>query len=94
MEEGAFGRCAGCFERGGAAKEAVRIDDTKLKDLHGKIVELTDRQLFFVTQAQAMERPMIEREHETLSVAIQCALLSISRSSYYNEPKGESAGSL
>ena len=32
---------------------------------------------------------MIERGHPDLSVGKQCALLSISRSSFYYEPKGE-----
>jgi transposase len=31
----------GVFERGGAAREAAQADDTKLKDLHAKIGELT-----------------------------------------------------
>ncbi len=34
---------------------------------------------------------MIERGHPDLSVGKQCALLSISRSSFYYEPKGETA---
>ena len=33
---------------------------------------------------------MIERSHPTLSIGAQCRLLSISRSSFYYEPKGES----
>ena len=32
---------------------------------------------------------MIERNHPTLSVGAQCRLLSISRSSFYYEPLGE-----
>jgi putative transposase len=32
---------------------------------------------------------MIEKNHPRLSVAQQCRLLSISRSSFYYEPKGE-----
>ena len=34
---------------------------------------------------------MIERNHPTLSVGTQCRLLSISRSSFYYEPQGETA---
>ena len=34
---------------------------------------------------------MIEKDHPCLSVAEQCRLLSISRSSFYHEPKGETA---
>ena len=33
---------------------------------------------------------MIERSHPTLSVGAQCRLLSISRSSFYYSPQGES----
>ncbi len=32
---------------------------------------------------------MIERHHPTLSIGAQCRLLSISRSSFYYEPRGE-----
>jgi len=32
---------------------------------------------------------MIERVHQTLSIRSQCRLLSISRSSFYYEPQGE-----
>ena len=33
---------------------------------------------------------MIERNHPTLSIGAQCRLLSISRSSFYYQPRGES----
>ena len=36
-----------------------------------------------------MRRGMIERSHPTLSVGAQCRLLSISRSSFYYAPRGE-----
>lgn len=32
---------------------------------------------------------MIERGHPALSIGVQCRLLSISRSSFYHEPAGE-----
>lgn len=32
---------------------------------------------------------MIEKNHPSLSVGVQCRLLSISRSSFYYAPKGE-----
>ena len=32
---------------------------------------------------------MIERDHPVLSIGAQCRLLSISRSSFYHEPAGE-----
>ncbi len=34
---------------------------------------------------------MVGKEHPNLSIAKQCRLLSISRSSFYYEPKGETA---
>jgi len=37
---------------------------------------------------------MIEKHHSDLSIARQCRLLSISRSSFYYEPKGETAFNL
>ena len=37
---------------------------------------------------------MIERDHPKLAIIKQCHLLSISRSSYYHEPKGESTENL
>ncbi len=51
------------------------------------------RQRFFVTKAQALDREvrrtMIERNHPSLSVGMQCRLLSLSRSSFYYAPQGE-----
>ena len=37
---------------------------------------------------------MIERHHPKLSVGTQCRLLSISRSSFYYAPQGETAENL
>ncbi|WP_148087161.1 IS3 family transposase, partial [Pseudogemmobacter humi] len=37
---------------------------------------------------------MIERGHPALSIGAQCRLLSISRSSYYHEPVGETEQNL
>jgi putative transposase len=37
---------------------------------------------------------MIEKHHPSPSIAKQCGLLSISRSSLYYEPKGETAFNL
>ena len=37
---------------------------------------------------------MIERTHRKLSVGAQCRLLSISRSSFYDDPQGETAMNL
>ncbi len=41
-----------------------------------------------------MRRGMIERNHPVLSVGAQCRLLSISRSSVYYEPQGETETNL
>lgn len=47
----------------------------------------------FVAKAQTfgreMRRGMIEQNHPVLSVGAQCRLLSISRSSFYYAPQGE-----
>lgn len=49
----------------------------------------------FVTKAQALgpevRRGMIEKSNPKLSIGKQCKLLSISRSSFYYQPKGETA---
>jgi len=37
---------------------------------------------------------MIERDHPALSIGAQCRLLSLSRSSYYHEPVGETEQNL
>ena len=37
---------------------------------------------------------MVEREHTTLSIVRQCALLGVSRSSLYHRPKGASTEDL
>ncbi len=53
---------------------------------------------FFGQRAQAMSREerkgMIRRGHPDLSLSRQCRLVSISRSSFYYEPKGESEANL
>ena len=41
-----------------------------------------------------MPKGMIERNHPNLSVGTQCQLLSISRSSFYYAPQGETAMNL
>jgi|TARA_R110000751_G_scaffold2336_2_gene12259 hypothetical protein len=56
------------------------------------------RQRFFGQKAQTLDRQvrrrMIEPNLSGLSVSKQCALLSISRSSFYYEPKGETERNL
>ena len=39
-------------------------------------------------------RAMIRRDHPEMSLSRQCRLLSLSRSSVYHRPKGESAQNL
>jgi putative transposase len=54
--------------------------------------------MIFVAKAQALGRDvrlgMIDANHRTLSIGKQCTLLSISRSSFYHEPKGETGFNL
>ncbi|MEB8388523.1 IS3 family transposase [Rhodobacteraceae bacterium KMM 6894] len=83
---------SGVFERG--SRKAPEIDEGQVKDLHAKIGELAVANDFLFTKAQAVDRKvrrkMVEPNIPGLSVGKQCALLSISRSSFYYEPKGES----
>ena len=64
-----------------------------MRALHAKIGELAVANDFLSTKAQALDRQvrrgMIERTIPALSVGAQCRLLSISRSSFYYEPQGE-----
>nr|WP_247649283.1 IS3 family transposase [Labrenzia sp. THAF82] len=80
------------FARGG--KRKPEIDEDQVKELHAKIGELAVANGFFVQKAQTLghevRRGMIEPRHPDLSVGKQCSLLSISRSSFYYTPKGES----
>ncbi|MBP8932295.1 MAG: IS3 family transposase [Paracoccus sp.] len=89
---------AGIFERGGKAAVAAEVAEETVRDLHAKIGELAVANGFFVTKAQALDRQvrrgMIERDHPRLSVGAQCRLLSISRSSFYYAPLGETAMNL
>ncbi|WP_439331677.1 IS3 family transposase [Pelagivirga sediminicola] len=82
---------SGVFERGG--RKAAEVDEEQVKDLHAKIGELAVANDFLGQKAQALDRQvrrkMIEPNLPGLSVGKQCALLSISRSSFYYEPKGE-----
>ncbi|MEP0456292.1 MULTISPECIES: IS3 family transposase [Alphaproteobacteria] len=83
---------SGVFERGG--RKAPEVDEEQVKDLHAKIGELAVANDFLARKAQTLDRQvrrkMIEPNLPGLSVGKQCALLSISRSSFYYEPKGES----
>ncbi|WP_246832094.1 IS3 family transposase [Thioclava sp. F36-7] len=87
---------SGVFERGGRRKP--EIDEEQVKELHAKIGELAVANFFFGTKAEALgrevRRGMIEPNHSDLSIGQQCKLLSIARSSYYYEPKGETEQNL
>ncbi|WEF23170.1 IS3 family transposase [Paracoccus sp. S3-43] len=89
---------AGIFERGGKAAAAAEVAEETVRDLHAKIGELAVANGFFVTKAQALDRQvrrgMVEKNHPSLSVGAQCRLLSISRSSFYYAPQGETAMNL
>lgn len=81
---------SGVFERGGRKEARDRRGS-------GQGAPCQDRgagggQLFFGTKAQTLgrevRRGMVEPGHPHLSIGRQCALLSISRASFYSAPKG------
>ncbi|WP_156785543.1 IS3 family transposase [Sulfitobacter sp. EE-36] len=82
----------GVFERGG--RKAPEVDEEQVKDLHAKIGELAVANDFLARKLKTLDRQvrrgMIEPANANLSISKQCKLLSISRSSFYYEPKGES----
>ena len=82
---------SGVFERG--SRKAPEVDEDQVKDWG-----VGRRQRFFGQKAQTLDRQvrrrMIEPNLSGLSVSKQCALLSISRSSFYYEPKGETERNL
>ncbi|WP_370462685.1 IS3 family transposase [Ruegeria sp. PrR005] len=84
---------SGVFERGG--KKAPEIDEEQVKELHAKIGALAVANDFLFQKAQAVDRKvrreMIEPANSDLTIGEQCRLLSISRSSFYYRPKGETA---
>ncbi|WP_394852285.1 IS3 family transposase [Shimia marina] len=84
---------SGVFERGG--KKAPEIDEEQVKELHAKIGELAVANDFLARKLKPwgvkLRRGMIEPGNPGLSIGKQCKLLSISRSSFYYTPKGETA---
>ncbi|WP_371410717.1 IS3 family transposase [Tabrizicola sp. TH137] len=84
------------FERGG--RKAPEVDEDTVRALHAKIGELAVANDSLSRKAQALDREvrrgMIEKNHPSLSVGAQCRLLSISRSSFYYAPQGETAMNL
>ncbi|NOC43901.1 IS3 family transposase [Ruegeria sp. HKCCD7559] len=87
---------SGVFERGSAKKP--EIDEEQLKELHAKIGELAVANDFLSRKLKPwgmkLRRGMIEPDNPDLSIGKQCRLLSISRSSFYYAPKGETAMNL
>ena len=86
---------SGVFERGG--KKAPEIDEEQVKELHAKLGELAVAN-DFVQKAQAVDRQvrrkMVEPADPDLSIGKPCKLLSISRSSFCDMPRGETAMNL
>ncbi|MEL6542841.1 MAG: IS3 family transposase [Pseudomonadota bacterium] len=84
---------SGVFERGG--KKAPEIDEGQMKELHAKIGELAVANDFLSRKLKPwglkLRRGMIEKDNPDLSIGKQCKLLSVSRSSFYYHPKGETA---
>ncbi|MGI9485368.1 MAG: transposase [Geminicoccaceae bacterium] len=76
------------FERGSSTKEPA-VDSSARKDRRAD-----GCQRFFVRKAQTVDRQvrrsMVERGRADLPVVQQCQLLSISRSTFYAAPRGES----
>ncbi|WP_237062796.1 IS3 family transposase [Loktanella sp. M215] len=87
---------SGVFERGG--RKTPVIDEDQVRDLHAKIGELAVANFFFGKKAQTLgrevRRSMVERDHPDLSIGQQCALLQVSRSSFYYTPQGETEQNL
>nr|WP_240664807.1 IS3 family transposase [Sinirhodobacter ferrireducens] len=78
------------FERGG--KRKAEVDEETVRDLHAKIGELAVANDFLSRKLKpwiGKRRGMIEHAHPKLSIRAQCGLLSISRSSFYYAPQGE-----
>ena len=77
------------------AKEGMREED--VEKLHAKIGQLVvERDFGEGLRSMSVERrrQMIEPGHSDLSVVRQCELVSISRSSFYYQPVGETAENL
>ncbi|WP_439800398.1 IS3 family transposase [Shimia thalassica] len=86
---------ATAFTRRGSAPEQVSA--AKVDKLHSKIGQLVVERDFLVDASQQLPRnarqKMVSKDHK-LSKRRQCALLTLSRSNLYYEPKGESAENL
>ncbi|WP_245815234.1 IS3 family transposase [Shimia gijangensis] len=86
---------ASAFVRRGAVPEQVSAAD--VDKLHSKIGQLVVERDFLADASQQFARnarqKMVSKDHK-LSMRRQCALLMLSRSNLYYEPKGESAENL
>ncbi|MHA3980684.1 IS3 family transposase [Halovulum sp. GXIMD14794] len=83
------------FERGG--KKKAEVDEETVRSLHAKIGELAVANDFLSRKLKVdrqVRRGMVEKDHPTLSIGAQCRLLSISRSSFYYAPQGETGMNL
>ncbi|MDU9002524.1 IS3 family transposase [Sedimentitalea todarodis] len=86
---------AAAFARRGAAPE--QINATEVDKLHSKIGQLVVERDFLADASHQPSRnarqKMVSKDHK-LSVRRQCALLTLTRSNLYYEPKGESTENL
>ncbi len=77
------------------AAATAEVAEDAFRDLHAKIGELAVANEFLSRKLKSLDREvrcrMIEWNHPKLSVGAQCTLLSISRSSFYYAPQGETA---
>uniref|UniRef100_UPI0035653BAD IS3 family transposase n=1 Tax=Azospirillum argentinense TaxID=2970906 RepID=UPI0035653BAD len=87
---------AGVFS--GKAEAAETSHQGEVEKLHAMIGQLVVERDFLRKGLRTMSigrrRELIEPEHPQLSITRQCALVSLSRSSYYGPGKGEPAANL
>ncbi|MGB7205502.1 MAG: IS3 family transposase [Anderseniella sp.] len=86
---------ATAFTRRGAAPEQVSAAD--VDKLHSKIGQLVVERDFLADASHQFARDARQKmvsKHHKLSMRRQCALLTLTRSNLYYEPKGESAENL
>jgi len=96
MESTGPDRYAEVFSRG--AEKKVKSHAQEIKKLHAKIGQLAVEQDFFGQGLralnQARRKGLADLDHPRLSIVKKCTLLGICRSTYYYQPKGESAENL
>ena len=82
----------------GKAETKEGIGEEELEKLHAKIGQLVVERDFLAKALRSMSveqrRGLIEPGHGQLSIVRQCELVSISRSSFYYQPTGETAETL